>query len=355
MHVTFKNESKSSKSIITVENCRYVINPLSSVEVFCNGSAFEFFAESSAMQELADAANEIENNSNNDKLKDRILTRLAKKAAEKAADAALNSVIRYNVFSVDGADITITLTEGAFPLFTGRFADLLDILPVPYVFLRAESENAVLTVSDVKILNRKKYLKLVRGVLLFMHAGLTAINLLFFLPEYFLIKLFTSSIFVRMLISGLYRKSPQDRQRILNKREEMCEERSDNSGCFSTILKIAVLVSLFLGFCIYSMFTDPDVIISEDFSSVVYFDETFVKIDSALPSDAKKVFLEDSIAYYPLSDGEYDAVNYFCEIYESDDGTRYMWLQDNCSDPQSADMEYSDYDNPLVYISTEIN
>lgn len=94
-----------------------------------------------------------------------------------------------------------------------------------------------------------------------------------------------------------------------------------------------------------------DVIISEDLNSVVCFDEKFVKIDGGLPSDAVDVFLEDYYAYYPLDNGEYDSDSYYCYIYETPDGTRYMWLKDNCTSEESEDMDYEDYDKPLVYKS----
>ncbi|MBQ3128173.1 MAG: hypothetical protein IJC13_03930 [Clostridia bacterium] len=43
--------------------------------------------------------------------------------------------------------------------------------------------------------------------------------------------------------------------------------------------------------------------------------------------------------------------NYYCYIYETTDGTRYMWLKDNCTDEENKDKDYEDYDNPLVYKS----
>ncbi len=33
------------------------------------------------------------------------------------------------------------------------------------------------------------------------------------------------------------------------------------------------------------------------------------------------------------------------------DGTRYMWLKDNCTKEENADKGYEDYENPLVYKS----
>jgi len=47
----------------------------------------------------------------------------------------------------------------------------------------------------------------------------------------------------------------------------------------------------------------------------------------------------------------YDIDNYYCYIYETTDGTRYMWIKDNCTDEENKDKDYEDYDNPLVYKS----
>ena len=352
MYVTFKNESGSSKAVITVDNQRYILNQISSVDVFCLNSDFEFYAESSALRELAEAVEDIDDKDKKSKLKDRILTKLAKKAAEKLPDTVLNTVVRYKASLKTGENLTVNLSDGAYAMFSGRFSEFLDFLPIAYVFLRAESANAVLSVVDVKLVNRKKYLKLVRSVLLFMHAGLTSLNLLFFLPEYIIIKLFSSEFYVKRVMSRLYKHSQADRESILQKRAERQESERKKLGCFPKLLIFFVGVIVLLGTCVYFMISDPDVVISEDMSSVEYFEEIFVKYDGELPSDVKKAVFEESIAFYPLADGGYDMENYFCTIYESSDGIRYMWLQDDYSDPENADKEYEDYENPLVYIST---
>ena len=47
----------------------------------------------------------------------------------------------------------------------------------------------------------------------------------------------------------------------------------------------------------------------------------------------------------------YDIDNYYCYIYETTDGTRYMWLKDNCTNEENEKKNYKDYKNPLVYKS----
>ncbi len=351
MYVTFKNNSTGAKMIVTLQNQKHIINPESSVEVFVQSANFRFLAESSALDELIDAVNEIDDSDKNDSLKNRVLTKLAKKAAEKLPDTVLNTCVEYEVNGADCSNIVVKLSDGVRGVCNGSLADLLDLVPLIYVFPRAESEKGIVRIADVNITNRKKFLKLVRNLLLFMHSGLTAINLLFFVPEYLLVKLLSSKFYIKAWLSTLYRKTFDERECILKESEERYENESTKKKRFSTVLKAFIVIAVVLGILSWGITSEPDVIISEDFQSVVCFEETFVKTDSGLPSDAEEVFLEDYAAFYPLADGEYDMDNYYCYIYETPDGTRYMWLKDNCSNKDNKNKAYEDYENPLVYKS----
>ena len=350
MYVTFKNNSAGAKMIVTVQNQKQIINPESSVEFLVHNDNFQFIAETSAMDELIDAVNEIDDSDKNDRLKDRILTKLAKKTAQKLPDTVLNTCVNYEVNSIDFSNITINLYDGAYAICNGSFADFLDLVPIGYIFPRAEAENGSIRVTDVNAINRKKYLKLIRNLLLFMHSGLTAINLLFFIPEYLIVKLLSSNFYIKTWLSVLYKKTFDEREFILKKTEERYENENTKKKHFPAALKVLIILAVV---CVvfWGITSEPDVVISEDFQSVVCFEETFVKIESGLPSDAEEVFLEDYNAFYPLSDGEYDMDNYYCYIYETPDGTRYMWLKDNCDDEENKDKDYEDYENPLVYKS----
>ncbi len=66
MYVTFKNNSTGAKMIVTVQNQKYIINPENSVEVFVHNGNFQFITETSAMDELIDAVNEIDDSDKND-------------------------------------------------------------------------------------------------------------------------------------------------------------------------------------------------------------------------------------------------------------------------------------------------
>ncbi|MBQ9912685.1 MAG: hypothetical protein IJO73_00495 [Clostridia bacterium] len=351
MYITFKNNSTGAKMIVTVENQKHVINPECSVDIFFRSEKIEFIAETSALEELIDAVNEIDDNDGNDSFKERILKKFTKKTAEKLPDTVLNTSVKYEVTGADFSGIVINLYDGAYAICDGKIADFLDLVPIGYIFPRAETENGSIKVINVKTTNRKKYLKLIRNLLLFMHSGLTAINLLFFIPEYLIIKLLSSNFYIKNCLSWLYKKSADERESILFEKEHSYEKEEKKKILLPSGLKVVVVLVALCGLLIWGMASGPDVVISEDFSSVVCFEETFVKIDGGLPSDAEDVFLEDYTAFYPLADGEYDIDNYYCYIYETPDGTRYMWLKDNCTAEENADKEYEDYENPLVYKS----
>ncbi len=351
MYITFKNNSTGAKMIVTAENQKHIINPECSVDIFFRSEKIEFIAETSALDELITAVKEIDGNDKNDSFKDRILTKLTKKTAEKLPDTVLNTSVKYEVTGADFSGIVINLYDGAYAICDGKFADFLDLVPIGYIFPRTETENGSIKVINVKTTNRKKYLKLIRNLLLFTHSGLTAINLLFFIPEYLIIKLLSSNFYIKNRLSWLYKKSADERERILFEKEQSYEKEEKKKILLPSGLKVVVVLVALCGLLIWGMAGGPDVIISEDFNSVVCFDETFVKIDSGLPTDAEDVFLEDYTAFYPLGDGEYDIDNYYCYIYETPDGTRYMWLKDNCTDKENYKKDYEDYENPLVYKS----
>ncbi len=351
MYITLKNYA-SSKMLISLGNQKITVNPESSVDVFHSGGKLEFEAQLNAFDELLEGIDEIDENDKNDSFKDRILTKLTKKAIKKIPEIVLNVAVRYEFNFAEGQNPVINLFDGAYSVCDGKLADFFDMVPVIMCFSRAETDCGEIKVTDVEILNRKSFLRLVRNILLFVHWGFLLIDLLFFfVPEYMIVKFCSSHFFVKGLLGSLYKKPPLERARILAEKELKYEEETEEKGCFTYILKGLLVLLVFVGIIVWVGESDPDVIISEDFSSVVCFDETFVKIDGGLPSDAEDVFLEDYTAYYPLAEGGYDTDNYYCRIYETPDGTRYMWIKDDCADVESSFKEYDDYENPLVYKS----
>ena len=356
MYVTFKNNSTSEKIVVTVENQQLTIAPEDTAEVFCNSLAVKFQAHTCAFEEIDDVINEIDDNDKNDSFKDRVLTKLTKKFAKKATQIVLDTTVTYEASFTDSENAVVNLFEGAYSVCDGKIADALDLMPVGYMFIRAEINKGEIKVVGVVANNRKKFRKLMRTLLLFMNWNFLIPDLFMFIPEYLTVKFYSSNFYIKRMLCALYDKSTGERERILLLKEQSFEKedwenkKNKKGGCLIAILKLVVLFLLLGGIIYWGMTNEPEIIISEDFSSVAYFDEAFVKIDGGLPADAKDVPFEDYVAYYPLSDG-YDSDNYHCYIYETPDGTRYMWLKDGCTDIENDFKDYEDYENPLVYKS----
>lgn len=350
MYITFRNKSASGKMIVFIENQKYIIEPGSSVEVFCRNRKTVFEAQNASFGELTDAISELDEEAKSYRLKDKMIAKLVKKFAEKLPELMLNVSVKYEVDISNSQNAVIYLDDGGYSVCDGDFADFIGMLPAGYIFSRAETDGGSIRVIDVTAMNRKKYLKLVRGILLFSHWGLFFVDLFFFIPEYLLQKFFSSHFFIKKLFVGLYNKSAEKREKLLYRKEQMYDGE-DKKGWLKSIVKLLIFLLLVGGLCYWAVTSEPEVIVSEDFQSIVCFDESFVRIDGGLPENAEDVFMEDYWAYYPLDDGGYDSDNYYCYIYETPDGTRYMWLKDNCAKEENADKGYEDYENPLVYKS----
>lgn len=351
MYITFKNNNTSEKMIVWVENQQYVINPECSVDIFFRSEKIEFVAETAAFDELTDAVDELDREIDSYRFKDKILAKLAKKMVEKLPEIALNTAVKYEITCNDFQDAVVNLYDGTYSVCDGVIADFFEMMPTIYLFAQAETDSGNIRVTDVTATNRKQFLKLMKKLLLFMHWGFIFVDLFLFVPEYLVLKCCSSHFYIKKLFVGLYNRSAEKRAEILAEKEQMYE-KEDKKGCLSGLLKGLAVLLIFGGLCWWGMTSEPDVIISEDFQSVVCLDEVFVKIDGGLPDDAEDVFLEDYIAYYPLPDGEYDSDNYYCYIYEDSKGERYMWLKDEYSREENIDKDYDDYENPLVYKST---
>lgn len=350
MYITFKNNSDSAKKIISVGNQKYIINPNDSVDVFCGSDKTEFVAESAVFDELTEAAEELDEDAKSYRLKDKIFAKLAKKMVEKLPEIALNLSVKYEITCKDFQDTVVDLDDGGYSVCDGVIADFFDMMPVTFLFTQAETDGGNIRVVDASATNRKQFLKLMKKLLLFMHWGLIFVELIMFVPEYLVLKFYSSHFYIKKFLIGFYNLSAEKRAEMLAKKEQE-HEKEDKKGCLSGLLKGLAVLLVLGGLCWWVMTSDPDVIISEDFQSVTCFDEVFVRIDGGLPDDAEDVFLEDYTAYYPLADGEYDMDNYYCYIYEDSAGARYMWVKDNCSKEENADKDYDDYENPLVYKS----
>lgn len=352
MYITFKNNSESSKMVVSIKNQKYIINPENSIDVFWAEGNAVFETQCIAFEELTDAINEFEESEKSYSFKDKLLAKLTKKFIEKLPEAVLDLTIKYEVSFNTNQNAIINLYDGFYSVCDGTIADFFDIMEVDYVFSRAETDNEI-KVVDVIANNSKKFLKLMRMMLLFINSGIIFVDWFLFLPEYFTIKFLSTHFYIKRLFKKLYNKTAEERARLFYEKEQNYEKEENKKGCLNSLIKTSLVLLVLGGICFWAFTSEPEVIISEDFSSVTCFDETFVRIDGKLPKNAEDVFLEDYSAYYPLVNGGYDMDNYYCHIYETPDGTRYMWLKDDCTNEENTDKNYEDYENPLVYKSTQ--
>lgn len=252
MYITFKNYSTSEKMIISFGNQKITVNPESSVDAFHSGDKLEFEAQINPFEELLEGIDEIDENDKNESFKDRMLTKLTKKAIKKIPEIVLNIAVKYEISFSDYQNPVVNLFDGAYSVCDGKLADFFDMVPVAMCFSRAETDCGEIKVTDVEVLNRKRFLRLVRNILLFVHWGFLLIDLLFFfVPEYTIVKFCSSHFFVKRLLGSLYKKPPLERARILAEKELRYEDEKEE-GCLTYILKGLIALAVIIGIFVWA-------------------------------------------------------------------------------------------------------
>lgn len=344
MYVTFKNQNEYNRVKLDFNNQTYIIAPSSELQL----PSFDGKAIFTAETLLPDFSDDLKEAKESDKLSERVIGKLAGKLIKNLDKWAVSVRITYELEAA-AEDAVILFEEGAYSACDGFMADyFFDMLPIAFVFARAEAVTGKLKVTDLKSINRKQYLKLARRFMLFMDWGMILPDLLFFVPKYIALLYFTSQFYISGLIKGLYKLSFSERTEKFRIKEEKLEKESEKSGCLVSVLKVLIFFAVLIGIFCWVTSDEPEIIVSQDYSSVEYYDEVFVRTDT-MPSDVKKVFLENFYADYPEADGSYDSYSHYCYIYEDSEGNRYMWLQTDYDDVNNRDKQYTDYENPLIY------
>lgn len=223
MYVTFKNNSTSSKMMVVVENKRYTINPESSVEIFCTNNKLLFEAQCLGFDDLSEAVKELDEEAKGYGFKDKILAKLTKKLVEKIPEFLLDTIIKYEINFTDYENAIVNLHDGFYSVCDSEIAEFFfDTMVVGFVFSRAEA-NGVVRVLDATANNRKKFLKLTRKILLFVHWRLFLPDLFFFIPEYLIVKFLTTHFYIKRIFRKIYNKEPNDRAALLYKKEQEYE------------------------------------------------------------------------------------------------------------------------------------
>lgn len=342
MYITFRNNSKDNKVTVTANNRSITINPEASADIFFSNNTVEFSAYISPLEALNDAIADMDEEIKDYGLKDKIIAKLTKLFAKKLNDMMLNIEVGYRVDFNASENAVVDLYDGVYSVCDGKFADFLDMVPVMYSFSRVETDNGKISVNNISLINKKKYLKFFRNLLLFANSGLIIVDWFLFIPSYLIVRYFASDFYVRNLLKRLYSKNFDLRQKILDEKERSIDKDEKGGSCLSTLIKVVVFLLILAGLVIWANNGENDVVLSEDLSVINCFEETYVRIDGALPKNAEKSFLESYFAFYPLNNGEYDSDRFYCNVYETADGTRYILMTDN-----------EDTENPLVYILNE--
>lgn len=344
MYLTFRNNDEYSKINLLCGGYGYTLEPKSEIELLCFDNKITFEVE--FLQQ--DFSDELKPKDGNQSLKDRILYKFANKLVEKLPKLGLYTKVTYELNDAY-QDAVIDLSEGAYSSCNGNISEFFDMMPVACCFAQAETNCGKLSVSDVKLLNRKEYLKIQRNMILFIDWGIILPDIFLFVPKYVTVRYFSSENYISETIKSLYKLTPCERLLRLNENEASLERQSKKTGCLSGVIKVVLFLAVLIGIVFWISSGEPDVLMESDFSKVKCFEEVFVRIDGGLPADAKETFLEDYSVYYPDPDGGYDMDSYYCHIYEDSNGDRYMWVKTDLDNLENAGMNYEDCDNPLVF------
>lgn len=345
MNITFENISELQAVKIYINNTAYEIKPNSSVEVVTANDKVIFKTELLA----ADFSEDFSEEQKPKGFKEKFLFKASKKLTEKIPDMALNTTVTY-VFKTKHNNVIIELSDCEYSVADGDIADFFDMWPIAYAFARAESNFGELRVNSVKATNRKRFFKLYRISQLML-------DYFFFPIIYPLAKFYGSDKYINKLLTEFYSVSCVERTKIFEEKEEHLENQVEKAGsvkhgCLIVLLKILIVIFALGGLSYWVMTSEPDVIISEDFSEIVCYNETFERYYGNMPDDAKDVFLEEYYAERLLKDGEYeDEEGYYCYIYEDSAGNRYMWLQEDYDNEYNRNKTYKDYVDPKIYKS----
>lgn len=281
MYVTFKNNSTSTTMVVCAENRQLTIAPGTSAEIFCKSDRIIFEAQTAAIEEFEEKINDIDDNDKDDSLKDRIFTKLFKKAAKKLTSAVLDTSVKYEAKFTDSQSPVVNLFDSEYSVCDGRFAEFWDMVPVGFIFARAECMCGEIRVIDATATNRKNFLKLMRNLLLFVHWGIF-LDLFLFIPDYLTIRFLSSHLFVKHLFIRLYKKPVNKRGEILYKKSLQNENTLNESGYLPSIIKVILLLLIIGGICWWAVSGEAEAAAPENLYTATCFSESHTKIITEL-------------------------------------------------------------------------
>ncbi len=254
MFITFRNNSADCRIKLNINDTSYLLESGKNVGVSVYDDVVSFSAET-LPEDLTAGWDEEETPK---KLKDRILFKLAKKVAEKIPELGLYSICEYELSEITNG-MTVELYDGGYSVLDGKISDyLFEMVPIVFTFARAEVISGKLKFKRAKLVNRKKFLKIVRNILLFIDTDLFLPNLLFFIPKYVVERFVSTSTVLTIIMKWLYGMSVTDRVHRINAKLKDVDITSKRS-ILSAVIKIvlAILIIYGVGYMIVSSESDP--------------------------------------------------------------------------------------------------
>lgn len=249
MQITFHNISDRI-IILKAFDKDFVLNPDEDILCQSDGESFSFEAEIKPA-DLMEGIEEI----SPEGIKEKILYKLTKTVARKLPELTVCSCVSYE-YKGNGEDAVIAFDEGAYFNCYGKISDLFDMFPVSFCFPQAECNSGKLNVIKAEHRNRKQFLKNFRYMILLIDWGFIFPDLFLFIPKYFLAKYFTSNLYISHTLEGLYKMTPEERQRVLRLFEKGIEKASEDSGCLISILKGLFVLLVFAALVIWANFEE---------------------------------------------------------------------------------------------------
>lgn len=243
MFITFRNNSADCRIKLNINDTSYLLESGKNVEVCVYDDTVTFFVETLP----EDLTTGWDTQESPKKLRDRILYKLAKKFVEKIPELGLYSVCEYELSEITNGMI-VELYDGGYSVLDGKLADFLfEMVPVIFTFARAEVMSGKLKFKRAKLVNRKKFLKIVRNLLLFIDTDLFLPNLIFFIPKYVVERFVVTSTVLTIIMKWLYGMSVTDRVHRINaklKDVDITSKRSILSAVIRTVLAILIIFGI---------------------------------------------------------------------------------------------------------------
>lgn len=339
MFITFRNNSADCRIKLNINDTSYLLESGKNVEVSVFDDVVSFSAET-LPEDLTAGWDEEETPK---KLKDRILFKLAKKFAEKIPELGLYSICEYELSEITNG-MTVELYDGGYSVLDGKISELFfEMVPIVFTFARAEVISGKLKFKRAKLVNRKKFLKIVRNILLFIDTDLFLPNLLFFIPKYIVERFIATSVFLTLIMKWLYSMPVTDRVHRINaklKDVDITSKRSFLSAVIKTVLAIVIVFGI--GYLIMSSESEPVESIGSYASSEFYTSgglQDYTDYAKYVYDDAD---FEDNEFFVPVSSVEKANLITYIDDFED-------WIDAvEDSDPGNEVVREYDFDDSLI-------